>query len=105
MKALGIIMYRAHCIFRIRTDRIDSTEITAAQLPHFSPYQLHPILRCVLFVSCIKRFPVESWAVWYLYRDIDDSVAGDIIRSVKYYIEPLWIPRDLYKSDQYGLVA
>jgi hypothetical protein len=56
-------MYRAHRIFRIRTDRIDSTEITAAQLPHFSPYQLHPILRCVLFVSRIKRFPVKSWAV------------------------------------------
>lgn len=81
-------MYRAHRILGIRTDRIDSGEISAAQLLHFSPYQLHPILRCVLFISRIKRFPVESWAVWYLYREINDSVAGDIIGSVKYYVEP-----------------
>ena len=81
-------MYRAHRIFGICTDRIDSGEIAAAQLLHFSPYQLHPILRCMLFVSRIKRFSVEGRAVWYLYRDINDSVAGDIIGSVKYYIEP-----------------
>jgi hypothetical protein len=42
----------------------------------------------VLFVSRIKGFPVECRSIWYLYRDINDPVARDIIGSVKYDVEP-----------------
>jgi hypothetical protein len=81
-------VYRAHRIFGIRTDRIDPGEIAAAQLLHFSPDQPHPVLCRVLFVSRVKCFPVEGRAVWYLYRDINDPVARDIIGGVKYDVEP-----------------